>query len=65
MFKNLISPIQAWLLSQGRCVGCGEELTNGKISDIKGKTLVTCRCGRTFVYEKSKNIYRRALFDEI
>jgi len=30
MFKNMISPIQAWLLSQGRCVGCGKPLEGEK-----------------------------------
>jgi len=29
MFKDVIAPIQAWLLSQGRCVGCGKELKDG------------------------------------
>ena len=30
MFKNVIAPVQAWLLSQGRCVGCGTQLPDGK-----------------------------------
>ena len=65
MIKNLISPIQAWLLSQKRCVGCGTPLSKGSKKQVRGKTTVTCRCGRIFIYEKSKNNYRRALFDEI
>ena len=65
MFKNLISPIQAWLLSQGRCVGCGESLTSGKTNIVKQKELVSCRCGRVFVRDSKKNLYRRAFFDEI
>lgn len=65
MFKNLISPIQLWLLSQGRCVGCGDMLSHGKISHNHGLDLVTCRCGRIFVHDVKKNSYRRALFDEI
>ncbi len=65
MFKNLISPIQSWLLSQERCVGCGDSLTHGKKSQNKGLDLVTCRCGRIFVHDTKKNSYRRALFDEI
>lgn len=63
MIKNLIAPIQAWLLSQGRCVGCGEDLVKGKNKVIRGKTTVTCRCGRVFIH--SGKSYRRALFDEI
>ncbi len=65
MIKNLISPIQAWLLLQGRCVGCGAALSHGVAKDVRGKTTVTCKCGRIFIHDKSKNSYRRALFDEI
>lgn len=65
MIKSLISPIQAWLLSQGRCVGCGAALSHGVKKDVRGKTTVTCKCGRIFIYDDSKKIYRRALFDEI
>jgi predicted nucleic acid-binding Zn-ribbon protein len=65
MFKNLISPIQAWLLSQGRCVGCGDNLSKGVKSTVKGQELITCRCGRIFVHDSQKDTYRRAMFDEI
>ena len=65
MIKNLIFPIQAWLLSQGRCVGCGTSLSRGVKKDVRGKTTVTCRCGRIFIYDGAEGTYRRALFDEI
>lgn len=65
MIKNLIAPIQAWLLSQGRCVGCGESLIKGQRRQVRGQTTVTCRCGRIFIHDSKKNTYRRALFDEI
>jgi len=65
MIKNLISPIQAWLLSQGRCVGCGTALSKGVQKDVRGKTTVTCKCGRIFIHDGAKGTYRRALFDEI
>jgi len=65
MFKTLISPIQAWLLSQGRCVGCGEELSKGVSKVIRGQTTVTCRCGRIFIHDHRADSYRRALFNEI
>lgn len=65
MIKNLIAPIQAWLLTQGHCVGCGTPLAKGKTKDVRGQTTVTCSCGRIFIHDKSKNKYRRALFDEI
>jgi len=65
MIKNLISPIQAWLLSQGRCVGCGTPLSKGKKKKVKGQTTVTCQCGRIFIKDNQRNSYRRALFNEI
>jgi len=65
MFKNIIAPIQAWLLSQGRCVGCGFSLEKGKTEKKKGKTKVTCKCGRIFIYNPKTKKYRRALFEEI
>ena len=65
MIKNLIAPMQAWLLSQGRCVGCGTQLDKGIQKEVRGQITVTCQCGRIFIYDKSQNKYRRALFDEI
>ena len=65
MFKNLIAPIQGWLLTQDRCVGCGDELSRGKKSNVKGLSLITCRCGRIFVHDLKRDHYRRAMFDEV
>ena len=65
MIKNLIAPIQAWLLSQKRCVGCGTALSKGVRKSVRGQTTVTCQCGRIFIYDDTKKTYRRALFDEI
>jgi len=66
MFKNVISPIQAWLLSQGRCVGCGKELSLGKKDKRKdGAEKVTCSCGRIFIHDSAKKTYRRALLEEV
>ena len=64
VFKNLIAPIQMWLLGQGRCVGCGTDLSKGIVKEIRGKTTVTCQCGRVFIHQ-SDGSYRRALFEEI
>lgn len=58
MFKNLISPVQAWLLSQGKCVGCGIPLGKGKVSGDK----VVCKCKRVYIKEGDK--YRRARLEE-
>jgi hypothetical protein len=66
MFKNVISPIQAWLLSQGRCVGCGKDLSEGKITAYKfGSKKVTCQCGRIFIFDPKTKKYRRALLEEV
>jgi len=65
MFKNLFTPIQSWLLSQDRCVGCGELLTKGKLHEVRGKRIVSCRCGRMFVHDQKHQSFRRALFNEV
>lgn len=66
MFKNVISPVQAWLLSRGQCVGCGMPLINAKKKKFKpGKDKVTCKCGRIFIYASKLKKYRRALFEEV
>ena len=66
MFKNVIAPIQAWLLSQGRCVGCGRPLTEGKREKRRDDTeKVTCECGRIFIYDSKTKRYRRALLEEV
>lgn len=66
MFKNIIAPVQAWLLSRGQCVGCGTALRYGKLfQSKKGLTKVTCKCGRIFIFNAQKKTYRRALLDEV
>lgn len=59
MFKNIISPVQAWLLSQGKCVGCGSPLSRG----VKVGRKITCRCRRIYVLDESGK-YRRAKLEE-
>lgn len=66
MFKNIISPVQAWLLSRDQCVGCGAPLSKGKReTKDEGKEKVTCKCGRIFIYDTKSKKYRRALFEEV
>ena len=66
MFKNVIAPIQAWLLSQGRCVGCSTPLSQGK-KETKGDQAmqITCKCGRIYIHNLKNKSYRRALFEEV
>lgn len=66
MFKNIIAPVQAWLLSRGQCVGCGTLLAKGKREKRNDETeKVTCKCGRIFIYDPKTKKYRRALFEEV
>ena len=66
MFKSIIAPVQAWLLSRGQCVGCGMPLSKAKKEVRKnGTEKLVCKCGRIFIYDKKKKKYRRALFEEV
>lgn len=62
MFKNIIGPVQAWLLSQGRCVACGTVLKNGKMEKLNGLEEKTAckKCGRVFIYNRQTRRFRRA-----
>ena len=62
MLKNVIAPVQAWLLSQGKCVACGRILTKPKDNPV---SQVVCSCGRIYIYDKESNKFRRATIDEI
>lgn len=65
MFRNLIAPVQAWLLSQGQCVGCGMPLISGTIRTKKdGTELVICKCGRGYIKTGEKR-FRRAKQSEL
>ena len=67
MLKNVIAPIQAWLLSQKRCVGCGRDLAkNGESEERRdGTERVTCICGRIYIHDPKTKKYRRALLEEV
>ncbi|OGM22185.1 hypothetical protein A2863_02650 [Candidatus Woesebacteria bacterium RIFCSPHIGHO2_01_FULL_38_9b] len=66
MLKNVIAPIQAWLLSQGRCVADGQPLETAKREKRKDDNFkVTHSCGRIYIYEAKTKKYRRALLEEV
>lgn len=66
MFKNIIAPMQAWLLSQGKCVGCGKVLERKSLpAGRQGLVRVTCVCGRVYMYDTEGRRFRRATLDEI
>lgn len=54
--------MQAWLLSQGKCVGCGKILPQKEGS---GLVRISCTCGRIYMYDIVSHKYRRATFDEV
>ncbi|OGG21135.1 hypothetical protein A3D03_05810 [Candidatus Gottesmanbacteria bacterium RIFCSPHIGHO2_02_FULL_40_13] len=62
MFKNIIAPVQAWLMSQGRCVGCSTSLKEGeKIKEKNSQIKITCRkCGRIYLFDPKTKKYQRA-----
>lgn len=62
MFKNIIAPVQAWLLSQGKCVGCGRGLPRKR---GEGLVRISCTCGRVYMFDSQSDKYRRATLDEI
>lgn len=64
MFKNVIAPLQMWLLQQGRCVGCGMPLSQAKHEKHKLGEKVTCKCKRIYI-KTSEGDYRRALIEEV
>lgn len=63
--KNIIAPLQGWLLNRGRCVGCARILGGEKRIRKNGIVLVQCSCRRIFVYDPEANFYRQALFKEV
>ena len=66
MFKNIIAPVQAWLLSRGQCVGCGMPLKKAKSVKSKGDLKkISCKCGRVFMHDTKTGKYRRTLFEEV
>jgi len=66
MFKNIIAPVQAWLLSKGQCVGCGAPLSKGKVEKKgEGSEKIICKCGRIYILDTKAKKYRRALFEEV
>ncbi len=64
MLKNIVAPVQAWLLSQKRCVGCGKPLSTA-VKDPKKPNKITCACKRVYIFDPDKKMYRRALLSEV
>jgi len=66
MLRNVIAPIQAWLISQGRCVADGQPLDKGKSEKKPDGTIkITHSCGRIYILNPNTKKYRRALLEEV
>lgn len=67
MLKQLIAPLQEALMQKKLCPGCTRQLDQQltRHSKLNQTELVTCECGRIFVYDKQLDTYRRALQSEI
>jgi len=65
MIKKILAPVQAWILLQGKCVGCGKNLSLGrKLERRDNSQKIICSCGRIFIYDKRRGKYHRATFTE-
>ena len=66
MIKKLIAPLQKLLMQKKICPACarplGKAVLIGKIEDID---VVSCKCGRIFVYSPKDLVFRRALDSDI
>jgi len=61
MLKKIFAPAQAWILLQGKCVGCGKDLALGrKFQEPNNTSRIVCNCGRIFIFDKKKGLYKRA-----
>jgi len=66
MIKKIIAPVQAWILLQGKCVGCGKNLSLAKKFKRQDNTdKVVCSCNRIFIFDKRTGRYKRARHEEI
>lgn len=65
MIKKIFAPVQAWILLQGKCVGCGRDLTLARRVERRNNTQkVICACRRIFIFDKRKGRYHRATLEE-
>jgi len=65
MIKKILAPVQAWILLQGKCAGCGRNLSQArKIERLGNSQKVICTCGRIYIFDKRRGRYHRATFEE-
>ncbi|KKR50474.1 MAG: hypothetical protein UT84_C0011G0020 [Candidatus Curtissbacteria bacterium GW2011_GWA1_40_16] len=65
MIKKILAPVQAWILLQGKCVGCGKNLSLArKFERVDNSQKVICSCNRIFIFDKRIGRYKRATIEE-
>jgi hypothetical protein len=65
MIKKILAPVQAWILLQGKCVGCGKNLQLArKFERLNNSQKVICSCSRIFIFDKRRGKYKRATVEE-
>ncbi len=57
--RDVIMPIQKWLLSEGRCSSCGEALPGGAKTKGDSHIVVRCSCSRSFEYFPKENYFQK------
>ncbi len=65
MLKNIIAPVQTWLLTQKRCVGCGMPLAKASVVRGKNGEVLRCKCKRMYIHDSVSGVYKRALLSDI
>lgn len=66
MIKKIFAPVQAWILLQGKCVGCGKNLSLAKKVERQDNTQkAICSCGRIFIFDKRRGKYKRATLEDV
>jgi DNA-directed RNA polymerase subunit RPC12/RpoP len=61
VLKQIIGPIQQWLLEEGKCVSCGGALSSHlKGNGIEsGTEVINCPCGQNYLYMSKAKLYKR------
>jgi Zn ribbon nucleic-acid-binding protein len=67
IFKILIAPIQQRILAKNMCPACTRKLDKAKQREpLTNETeVVTCECGRKFVYLRPQRKYKRATPEDL
>lgn len=58
--REVITPIQKWLLKEGKCSSCGEDLNSREKSKSHDHYMVTCSCSHEYAYYPKEDYYEKA-----